>query len=97
MNTIGHWMYLHNCNGKAVKKNSSEEDAVIQWHTQAGNITTSLKVILDFTLPTLSANNIVMWKFHADEYSKDRSDMTLGRELLTELRLNVKLSDHTIK
>ena len=69
---------------------------MIQWHTQAGNITTNLKVEVDFTLTELSVMNIVTWKCHVDESAKGRYDMILGRDLLTELGLNLKFSDHVI-
>ena len=32
---------------------------MMQWHTQAGKITTNLKVKIDFTLPEISATKIV--------------------------------------
>ena len=44
----------------------------MQWHTQAGNITTNLKVKVDFTLPELSATNAVTWKCHVDNSTKGR-------------------------
>ena len=44
---------------RLVKKLDPEEDAPMQWHTQAGNITTNIKVKVDFTLTKLSAINIV--------------------------------------
>ena len=56
---------------------------MIQWHTQAGNITANLKVNVDFTLPALSTKNVVTWKFHVDESTKDMYDMILVRDLLT--------------
>ena len=31
----------------------------MQWHTQAGNITTNIKVEIDFTLTELSATNFM--------------------------------------
>ena len=34
-------------------------DAFMQSHTQAGNLTTNLKVKIDFTSPKFSARNIV--------------------------------------
>ena len=68
--------------GRLVTKLFPDKDAPIQWHTQAGNITTNLKVKLDFTLPALSAMNVVMWKFHVDDSSKGRYDMILGRDIL---------------
>ena len=42
----------------------------MQWNTQAGNITTNLKVKVYFTLPELNATNIVTWKCHVDDYAK---------------------------
>ena len=41
--------------------------------------------------------NIVACKCHADESDKGRYDMILGRDILIELFLNLKLSDHVIK
>ena len=64
---------------------------------QAGNITTNLKVKADFTLPSLSATNVVTCKYYVYESSKGRYDMILGRYLLTESGLNLKFSEHVIK
>ena len=50
----------------------------MQWHTQSGNITTNLKVKLDFTLPKLSATNVMMWNCHVNESAKVVYDMILG-------------------
>ena len=61
----------------------------MQCHTQAGKITTNSNVRIDFTLPELSATNIVTWNFHVDESDKGRYDMVLVRYLLTELGLNI--------
>ena len=69
----------------------------MQWHTHAGNITTNLNIKVYFTLPTLSATNFVTWKCHVDDSAKGRHDMILGRDLLTELVLNLKFSRHIIK
>ena len=73
-----------------------KRDDVMQWHTQAGNINTYLKVKIDFTLPKLSAMKIVTWNWHVDDSDKVRYDMILGRDSLTGLVLNLKLSDHVI-
>ena len=60
---------------RLVEKLSLEKDALMQWHTQAGNITTNLKVKLDFTLPALIATNVLTWKCHVDESAKGIYDM----------------------
>ena len=57
----------------------------MQWYTQARNVTTNIKVEMDFTLPALSTTNVMTWKFHVDDSAKGRYDMILGRDLLTEL------------
>ena len=46
--------------GGIVKKLHPEKYSVMQWHTQAGNITTDYKVKVDFTLPALSTKIFVM-------------------------------------
>ena len=55
----------------------------MQWHTQSGNITTNLKVEVKFTLPELSATNVVTWKCHVDDSDKGRNCMILGIDILT--------------
>ena len=34
------------------------------------------------------------WNFHVDESTKVRYDIIVGRDILTALVLNLKLSDH---
>ena len=68
---------------RLVEKISNEKYAVMQWHKYCGDITSSLKVRVDFTLPALSVENVMTWKFHADESAKGRHDMFLGQDLLT--------------
>ena len=64
----------------------------MQWHTQAGNITTNLKVKLDFTLPILSVTNVVTWECNVDDSDKGRYNLILVQDMLTELELNIKSS-----
>ena len=70
---------------------------MIQWRTQVGNTTTNLKVKVDYTLTPLSANNVVNLDWHVDDSSKGRYDMILGRDLLTQLKLNSKSIEHVIE
>ena len=44
-------------------------------HTQAGIITTNLKVKIEFTLTEHSATKIVTGGFYVDDYAKGRYDM----------------------
>ena len=70
---------------------------MIQWHKQANNITTNIKVKIDFTLPKISATKIVTWDFHVDESDKGRCYTILGRDILTALGLNLEFSKYFIK
>ena len=67
---------------RLVKKLGLEKDAPVRWSTQAGNITSNIKVKVDFTLPELSATKFVTWNCHVDDSAKGRYDMILGRDLL---------------
>ena len=69
----------------------------MQCNTQAVNVTTNHKVKIDFTLPALSATNVVTWRCHVDDSAKGGYNMVLGRDILKELVLNLKLSEHVIK
>ena len=77
--------------------NSPKKYAMMQWHTQAGKFTTNLKVKIDFTLYELSVTKILAWNCHVDDSAKSIYDMILGRYIITELILNLRLSDHVIE
>ena len=64
--------------------------AVMQWKTQAVKITTDFKVNVEFTLPALSATNVVMWKCHVDDSARDMHDMVLGRDIFNIIRIKSK-------
>ena len=55
-----------------ITKLNPKRDAVIKFHTQVVNINTNLKVKIYFTLPELSATNILMWNCHLDDSAKVR-------------------------
>ena len=71
--------------GRLVDKLYPEKDAQMQWHTQARNITTNIKVKVDFTLTTRIATNLVTWRFLVDDSAKGKYDIILGRDILTKL------------
>ena len=69
----------------------------MQWHTQAGSITTNQNVKLDITLTEIRAMQIVTCSCHMDDSSKGRYDMILGRDILISLWSNLKSSDNVIE
>ena len=46
---------------RLLTKLKTKEYVVVQWHTQAGNITTNMKVKIYFNLYEFSATKIVTW------------------------------------
>ena len=83
--------------GSIIQKLCLNEDSMMQWHTQAGKVNTYLKVKIDCTSPEISVTKMVSWNFHADYSAKRRYDIILGRDILTELGLNIKFSGHVIE
>ena len=65
--------------GRLVGQIYPEKDSLMQWNIQDGNITTNLEVKIDFTLPALSATNVVTWNFHVDDSTKVGYDMIPGK------------------
>ena len=66
-----------------ITKHKTKEDDVIQRQTQAGNITTNLKVDLNITLPVFSATEIMTWECYVDESAKGIHNTIFGRYLWT--------------
>ena len=64
---------------------------------QEGIITSNITVRIDFTLPKIRATKIVTCNCHVDDSAKGRFDMILGRYILIDLLLDLKLSDYIIK
>ena len=64
---------------------------------QVGSITTNIKFKIDVNLPELITVKIVLCNCPVDESAKGIYDITLVRNLVTALGLNLKLSDHVIE
>ena len=62
----------------------------MQWHTQAGNITTNIKVNMDFTLTDISATNVMTYIWHVDDSYKGGYNIILNVDLLIEVVLYSK-------
>ena len=69
--------------GRMIEKLHHEKYAVMQWHKQAVNTTTKIKVKVDFTLPEISATNIITSKCHVGDSAKGGYNMISGQYLLT--------------
>ena len=82
---------------RLITKLKTKEDSVLQRKTQAGNLTTNLKVKTDFILPGFSATKILTWEFHVGNSTKGGYDMILSRYLLTSLGLNIIFMNMSVK
>ena len=60
---------------RPIEKLNTKKDAVMQWHTQAGNITTDNKVKIDFTSLEISMKKIMTLNCHVDDSAKGRYNM----------------------
>ena len=60
-----------------------EKYSGMQWHIQASNIPTNLKVKMYLTLLALSATNVLAWKCHVYDSANGRYDMILELDVLT--------------
>ena len=69
----------------------------MQCHTQTGNITTNIKIEVDFNLPRHSAANVTTQKYHVDDSAKGQYFIITGIYILAKLVLSKKLSDHITK
>ena len=68
---------------RLVKNQKLKKYAVMQWNKQDGTITNNLKVKVYFTLTTLSAKNVVTWKYHVGDSVEGGYNMILVRDILT--------------
>ena len=66
------------------------------WQIQARNFTTNKITKVGFYLPEFSATKIVTWKFHVGDSTESKSNIILGRNLLTAMVLYIKFSKHII-
>ena len=81
---------------KLRSKLKTKESGKTTWENEAGNFETSKKVNIDSCLLEFSATKIVTWKWHVDVSTNGRYDMILGRDLLTAIVLDIKISGNII-
>ena len=69
------------------------------WTTMGGNFITRRKSLIKFTLPEFYLNRVIQYSVHVDD-STDASqasyDMIIGRDLMSELALDISFTTHTI-
>ena len=69
----------------------------VKWIIQAGNLTTHFMVNIELSLPDISVMKIVAWECHVDNSTAGRYGTIIGRDLLTNLGIDLKGSTNTIE
>ena len=67
----------------------------VVWTTPAGELTTSGKCKAQFTLPELHDNRLIEYDLHITP-NMGAYDMILGRDILSDLKINLQFSDNTV-
>jgi hypothetical protein len=70
-----------------------------RWITKGGLFETNGICAVKLYIPEFSTQECVKWKCHVDSSKqrvKSRYDMIIGRDLLKQLPLDIKFSDHTL-
>jgi gag-polyprotein putative aspartyl protease len=78
---------------KKLKLRSKKSNQV--WTTPAGTLQTTAMCRSQFSMPELHDNRVIEWEFHVTK-TMGAYDMILGRDLLTDLGIDVKCSNMTV-
>ena len=66
------------------------------WTTAAGEFETQGRIKLEFKLPKLSPTAKVQWDMHVHQENLNPYNMILGRDILTELGIDILFSKQVI-
>ena len=78
---------------KKLKLRSKKSDQV--WTTPAGSLKTTATCRTQFSMPELHDNRVIEWEFHVTK-NMGAYDMIIGRDILTDLGIDVKCSNMTV-
>ena len=80
--------------GKHTQKSRKKNTKPVCWNTQGGEFQMRYTTNVDTILPELYATKIAKWNFHVDDsQNKHRYDIILGRDILSELNIYLRLYD----
>ena len=80
-----------------VRKLRMTKTSPTMWNTAAGPLNTSERVDIEFALPELSPSATIKATVHVHPAKITRYDMIIGRDMLTELGIDVLFSTSTIE
>jgi hypothetical protein len=79
-----------------VKKLNLRNETVATWNTAAGQIKTSERCVVHFSLPEFSPTRTIVWDMHVSTLDNIQYDMIIGNDLLESLKIDLKYSTSTI-
>ena len=75
-------------------------DATTKWKTKGGIFANDKKAKIQFALPKFDTQKAIEWDIHVDSTTKSsetKYDMIIGSDVMDELGLDVKFSDHAVQ
>jgi hypothetical protein len=78
------------------KKLNLRNETVATWNTAAGQIKTSERCVVHFSLPEFSPTRTIAWDMHVGTLDNVHYDMIIGNDLLETLKIDLKYSTSTI-
>ena len=79
---------------KFAKKLQQDKCAAVEWSTVAGKVSTNKKAKIQFSLPELFEAPLIEWRVHLAD-SLGNYDMIIGRDMLSELGIDLHFSTFT--
>ena len=74
----------------------TDKNQSVVWSTPAGNLTTNKVCKAKMVLTELIPDKTLEWKIHVAPGSLGNYDMIIGRDLLDDLGIDFRFSDHTV-
>ena len=79
-----------------VKKLRVRSDTQTKWSVAGGKLTTNERCKIHLQLPDLSPSLSIVKEVHVTDKVSNRYDMIMGRDLLSELGINLDFKDETM-
>ena len=81
---------------KHVKELQTRKTEPVNWTTKAGSFATTRQCVVSLKLPALHADKVITWNYYVDEQQSTHYDIILGRDVLTEVGIDLLFSERKI-
>ena len=79
-----------------VKELQTKKTEPVNWTTKAGSFATTRQCVVSLKLPALHADKVITWNYYVDEQQSTHYDIILGRDVLTEVGIDLLFSERKI-